>query len=986
MALAQHTFRIFVSSTFNDLKAERNALQARVFPRLRELAGRHDRRLQVIDLRWGVSEEASLDQQAMDICLNEVARCQQSTPRPNFVVLLGDRYGWCPPPSHIPAPLFDQITTVSSGSDKEVLQDWYFLDRNALKPHWILKPRLRGTVYETEEGWQPVEARLQSIISDAVIALQLDPLQALPYISSATEQEIAAGALNVDDAAEHVFCFLRSIEGFPEKFKIEDFQTVLERRFRKEYNDQSIPASISNLINSILAMGAATTIKEVDEQIREVSDTIPDHSREEDMLNFIKSTLVDFTAANFRNLNPQDWSVNEKAFKRQQELKQSLAKKLPNTIHQYECQWLDHSVTTDHLDQLCQDVYRSLSSLIQEEITHPHVGFKKSKKKVLFAPDPALDEEGSAHQRFAEEKIQFFVGRTESLRRINEYLVSESKNIFCIVGAGGSGKTALLAKALHQTINSHKEAQIIYRFIGATSRSSDVRSLLRSISSEVLKRYGISSTDIPDGFQELVTFFHEKLQTANPENPLFLFIDSLDQLSDNHNARDLSWLPAILPDHVHLIVSTREEEPFFALKNKKCDFEKLKGLSKEEGVDLLDQWLTAVGRTLQTKQTDEVITKFIASEGNPLYLRLAFEEAKLWTSDSDQPVEELGIGIKGIIEKNMINRLQKEDNHGEMMVTRALGYLAAARFGLSEDELVDLLSRDFQVYQWFFLKSRHIPPDLLHWAVKYLRGEAAPPQNDIALAEEERKAAHWLKEIRNPPEKVGEFLQSILSQKDGPRLPIVLWSRLSFDLEPYLTERMVDGNTLLTFYHRELGDVAANIFCQGEQARQLHSNLADYFESTGDPQGDRSWIGGDKHALSELPYHLTSADRMEDAYNLLTDFNYLERKVSEVNIQEQTDEDGNTTRTYLGILQLQDDFDRILIHSDNSTSREDSSGNSSPLILTAVKKDDVIRIHCPACNRSSHIEASSLGQTIICPQANCSQSLKLNPFFTDLDK
>ncbi len=30
-------FRIFISSTFSDLVAERNALQARVFPRLREL-------------------------------------------------------------------------------------------------------------------------------------------------------------------------------------------------------------------------------------------------------------------------------------------------------------------------------------------------------------------------------------------------------------------------------------------------------------------------------------------------------------------------------------------------------------------------------------------------------------------------------------------------------------------------------------------------------------------------------------------------------------------------------------------------------------------------------------------------------------------------------------------------------------------------------------------------------------------------------------
>jgi hypothetical protein len=35
------TFRIFISSTFSDLKAERNALQERVFPRLRELCQAH---------------------------------------------------------------------------------------------------------------------------------------------------------------------------------------------------------------------------------------------------------------------------------------------------------------------------------------------------------------------------------------------------------------------------------------------------------------------------------------------------------------------------------------------------------------------------------------------------------------------------------------------------------------------------------------------------------------------------------------------------------------------------------------------------------------------------------------------------------------------------------------------------------------------------------------------------------------------------------
>jgi NACHT domain- and WD repeat-containing protein len=58
MAGRELTFWVPVSSTFSDLKAERDALQRDVFPRLRELCQKHGCRFQAIDLRWGVSEEA----------------------------------------------------------------------------------------------------------------------------------------------------------------------------------------------------------------------------------------------------------------------------------------------------------------------------------------------------------------------------------------------------------------------------------------------------------------------------------------------------------------------------------------------------------------------------------------------------------------------------------------------------------------------------------------------------------------------------------------------------------------------------------------------------------------------------------------------------------------------------------------------------------------------------------------------------------------
>ena len=86
MPIATRTFRVFVSSTFEDLKEERDALQREVFPKLRTLCEQHGARFQAIDLRWGVREEAGLDQKTMQICQAEIARCQKTGIKPNFIV------------------------------------------------------------------------------------------------------------------------------------------------------------------------------------------------------------------------------------------------------------------------------------------------------------------------------------------------------------------------------------------------------------------------------------------------------------------------------------------------------------------------------------------------------------------------------------------------------------------------------------------------------------------------------------------------------------------------------------------------------------------------------------------------------------------------------------------------------------------------------------------------------------------------------------
>lgn len=81
------TVRVFVSSTFVDMHAERDYLAKVVFPKLKEKCRHRNLEFIDIDLRWGVTRE----QNSLDICLDEIDRC-----RPFFVGILGERYGTIP--------------------------------------------------------------------------------------------------------------------------------------------------------------------------------------------------------------------------------------------------------------------------------------------------------------------------------------------------------------------------------------------------------------------------------------------------------------------------------------------------------------------------------------------------------------------------------------------------------------------------------------------------------------------------------------------------------------------------------------------------------------------------------------------------------------------------------------------------------------------------------------------------------------------------
>ena len=108
------------------------------------------------------------------------------------------------------------------------------------------------------------------------------------------------------------------------------------------------------------------------------------------------------------------------------------------------------------------------------------------------------------------------------------------------------------------------------------------------------------------------------------------------------------------------------------------------------------------------------------------------------------------------------------------------------------------------------------------------------------------------------------------------KLAVVLWSRLYFDLAPYLAEHAADGTTLLAFYHRVLGEAATDLYLAGPggHGKARHAALADYFRNKADPAHDGSWELRSR-PLTELPLHLARAGSTKKLEPLLSDLSYL---------------------------------------------------------------------------------------------------------------
>lgn len=207
VAIRHPYIRFFLSSTFVDMEIERNIIND-IFKNLSTEYSVRGWQIELVDLRWGISREAAKANRTIDICLEELRLCQELSPRPNFIALLGERYGWMPLIYSMNETSMGFYKSMVSPEDYEFVMSCYNFDANNKSDNessYFLKE-------EAELGPDKL-TRLQNI--------QIG----VGYEVSATRIEVEDGLLSQGDCAERAIVYRRkflSHSGLDEKVFVDE--------------------------------------------------------------------------------------------------------------------------------------------------------------------------------------------------------------------------------------------------------------------------------------------------------------------------------------------------------------------------------------------------------------------------------------------------------------------------------------------------------------------------------------------------------------------------------------------------------------------------------------------------------------------------------------------------------------------------------------------------------------------------------------------
>ena len=479
-------------------------------------------------------------------------------------------------------------------------------------------------------------------------------------------------------------------------------------------------------------------------------------------------------------------------------------------------------------DRVAADLWGAIQSLVSKDGMPDWMAEREAHESVLLA------------RAFAH------VGGEAEKEALGKHSQRDGPQPIVVAAPPGGGKSALLSSWCQEHRRENPRDLLIAHFVGATPASTTSWGTVRRIAEELIHVLGLPM-EFPRDPGQMSQAFWAVLSRACETRRIVIVIDGLDQLANESEGSDLSWLPERFPDHVRVVLSAAYGPSLDALKARRIDVVSMTPLS--------DAQLRKVARLVLAHDRQRLSESPIRDRRE----RRAVEEyLKPRLSTLPEPLRS----------KNLT-----EFSPLDLFVAK-IWNLRPACWKMILEEL-RLMKEGFKVVPWLVA----IPDDetdlfdtlLCGMERRLAKHRAVGFRRDLlgwALTVLDR-SRHGLTDVE---------LSELYEQEAKRPLPWGVWVRLLDWLKPCLLR----VGPLLK--------IGASQFRKAVWRRKLlakessiHAALASLFRKKADPDGSGRF-DGDEHALMELSFHLQKAEKWDDLFRLLTDWTYLEVKCARIGV------------------------------------------------------------------------------------------------------
>jgi WD40 repeat protein len=673
MTVQWETIHIFISSTFNDMHAERDYLVKSVFPELSEWCEKRKLRLIDIDLRWGVTEQDALhNKNVVKVCLDRIDYC-----RPFFLCFLGQRRGWVPkkePGIEISEDTFIEFPGLRKYAGKDSVTEMEIR-------HAVIEPLHDGKRTEKKPDdryYLKADHAFFYLREKGYIPPQLKKIYTNKGLKTEAERTLADNQLEHwrDDEIREKFG--RSVHDYVASWKPKAMTPELLIPLQSPSEEEENIKQWQEAWNRVGVKVTGTDIEEDDVQAKKA------HQYNQ---HLIEGRLGDFLVKG----EPLSQIII-------QDLKEAIAARYPDHIEIYE-----ETDLQKELDQQEQFLFIGSEGFIKRENDFAELSEEELSDLAEALTDLVKESRGFDEDEWDEyemldyyEKLNYFE-ELDDFTKLDVYVRSESDQLYVVTAPAGLGKSTLLANWINhhkEKIAGKSEQSVHFRFIGQSEHSSNVYSLLQFLLRELKEIYGKFEADIPDDPRELRKAFPEFLKEVGSKGKTVIVIDALNQLETGLD--DLSWLSYQLPENVKLIVSFKtgespaddllERMEGKVIHSEVRPFENLEH-RKQLVVSYLEQYL----KQLDERHLQTLIG--LSPTSNPLYLKVVLSELRVFGSFINLGEKiRAGFGDTPVLAfSGILRRLEKDPAYTsldpEKVVPLLFGLLAYARQGLSVKEL-----------------------------------------------------------------------------------------------------------------------------------------------------------------------------------------------------------------------------------------------------------------------------------------------------------